>query len=113
MGRAHRHAILALAILLASCRCAIALDPSLDISQYAHTAWRVSEGFSKGPIYSIAQMPDGYLWLGTEAGLSRFDGVRNVPWQPGDQRLPAGRIRHYSSLATGLCGLARMVALEV
>src|SRR3984957_6075556 len=94
MGRAHRHAILALAILLACCRCAIALDPSLDISQYAHTAWRVSEGFIKGPIYSIAQMPDGYLWLGTEAGLARFDGVRSVPWQPPeDQRLPAGRIR--------------------
>jgi ligand-binding sensor domain-containing protein len=95
MRRAHRHVILALAILLGCCRCAVALDPSLDISQYAHTAWRVSEGSSKGPIYSIAQMPDGYLWLGTEAGLARFDGVRSVPWQPPrDQRLPPGRIRH-------------------
>jgi PAS domain S-box-containing protein len=94
MGRAHRHVILALAILLGCCRCAVALDPSLDISQYAHTAWRVSEGFIKGPIYSIAQMTDAYLWLGTEAGLARFDGVRTVPWQPpGDRRLPAGRIR--------------------
>src|SRR5271163_47299 len=62
--------------------CAFALDPSLDVSQYAHTAWRVRDGFSKGYIEAIAQTPDGYLWLGTEFGLFRFDGVRTVPWQP-------------------------------
>src|SRR5262249_52785805 len=33
-------------------------------------------GFAKGAINSIAQTPDGYLWLGTEFGLLRFDGVR-------------------------------------
>src|SRR6185295_9149255 len=34
-------------MLLGWCRSALALDPSLDISQYAHTAWRVRDGFSK------------------------------------------------------------------
>jgi len=72
-------------MLLVFSTCAFALDPALDISQYAHTAWRVRDGFGKGPIHSIAQTPDGYLWLGTESGLLRFDGVRAVPWQP-----PAG-----------------------
>jgi signal transduction histidine kinase/ligand-binding sensor domain-containing protein len=61
--------------------CAIALNRSLDVTQYAHTAWKASQGFSPGVISSIAQTPDGYLWLGTEFGLRRFDGVRSVPWQ--------------------------------
>ena len=69
-----------------------ALDPSLDVSQYAHTAWRIRDGFPRGRVGSIAQTPDGYLWLGTELGLFRFDGVRAVPWQPAEGQLPSNRI---------------------
>jgi signal transduction histidine kinase/ligand-binding sensor domain-containing protein len=84
---------IALAWLLASCPCAVALDPALDVSQYAHTAWRIRDGFTKGKIQSIAQTTDGYLWLGTELGLVRFDGVRAVPWQPpAGEQLPSNRI---------------------
>ena len=88
-ARAHRHrrAIVVLGVLMASCPCAFALDPSLDVSQYAHTAWRIRDGFAKGFITAFAQTPDGYLWLGTEVGLLRFDGVRNTPWSP-----PAGTV---------------------
>jgi signal transduction histidine kinase/streptogramin lyase len=82
-----------LGFVLAYCICAGALDPSLDISQYAHTAWKAREGFAKSGINSIAQTPDGYLWLATEFGLLRFDGVRNIPWQPpAGQQLPSTRI---------------------
>jgi len=69
------------------------LNPSLDINQYAHKAWTVREGFFKGAMFSIAQTPDGYLWLGTEFGLLRFDGVRSVPWEPAGKHLPSGLIR--------------------
>jgi hypothetical protein len=88
-----RKAIVAVGILLACCRCVFTLDPSLDVNQYAHTAWKLSEGFSRGGISSIAQTPDGYFWLGTEFGLLRFDGVRTVPWQPpvGEQ-LPSSNV---------------------
>jgi signal transduction histidine kinase/ligand-binding sensor domain-containing protein len=80
-------------MLLAWWPSAFALDPSLDVSQYAHTAWKIRDGFTKGTISSIAQTPDGYLWLGTEFGLLRFDGVRAVPWQPPpDQHLPSSRV---------------------
>src|SRR5215471_13025661 len=82
------------AMLMAWCPCAFALNPSLDVSQYAHTSWKIRDGFSKGIIYAIAQTPDGYLWLGTEFGLLRFDGVRTVPWQLSDQHLPSDDIRN-------------------
>jgi signal transduction histidine kinase/ligand-binding sensor domain-containing protein len=92
-GHWQTRVVVALAILLAYCRCAFSLDPSLDINQYAHTAWKIRDGFARGHIASIAQTPDGYLWLGTEFGLLRFDGVRPVPWQPPrDQHLPGGTI---------------------
>jgi ligand-binding sensor domain-containing protein len=85
---------IALAWLLASCPCAVALDPALDVSQYAHTSWKVRDGFSKSSITAIAQTPDGYLWLGTDSGLLRFDGVRAVPWQPpAGEQLPSTIIR--------------------
>src|SRR5271165_2851490 len=74
-------------------RSAMALDPSLDISQYAHTAWKVRDGFATGSILSVAQTPDGYLWVGTELGLFRFDGVHAKPWQaPQGQMLPGNEI---------------------
>jgi signal transduction histidine kinase/ligand-binding sensor domain-containing protein len=101
MKKSHKQAraLIALGILLACCRCAFALDPSLDISQYAHTMWKFRDGFTKGAIFSVAQTPDGYLWLGTEFGLVRFDGVRAVPWQPPqNQHLPPGII--YSLLVS-------------
>ena len=61
--------VIALGILLACCPHVFGLDPSLDINQYAHTAWKAREDVFKGIIFSIAQTPDGYLWLGTEYGL--------------------------------------------
>jgi ligand-binding sensor domain-containing protein len=94
-ARRARGGITALGILLACCSCAHALDPALDISQYAHTAWKIREGFSKGRVTAIAQTPDGYLWLGTEFGLLRFDGVRNVLWdQTSGEHLPSRYIRN-------------------
>ena len=80
----------AVGLLLAWCRCADALDPSLDVSQYGHTAWKIRDGFSRAPVTSMAQTPDGYLWLGTPLGLLRFDGVRAMQWQtPSGGKLPS------------------------
>src|SRR5262245_12750352 len=71
-----------LAIVFGCCRAALALNPALDINQYVHTAWRVRDGFFKGNPRAIAQTRDGVLWVGTDAGLFYFDGVRLTAWQP-------------------------------
>jgi len=91
-----------LVIFLAYCPCALALNPSLDMDRYAHKAWTVREGFFKGAIISIAQTPDGYLWLGTESGLLGFDGVRSVSWQPpANGNLPSNNIRRLLTTRDG------------
>ena len=93
-----RRVAILLSVLVAGCSFGFALNPSLDISQYAHTAWTVRDGFSLGNIFAMAQTPDGYLWLGSEFGLFRFDGVRTIPWQPpAGQQLPD---KPYSLLVT-------------
>jgi signal transduction histidine kinase/ligand-binding sensor domain-containing protein len=57
-----------------------ALNPDRHISQYGHTAWRIQDGFFGGRVRAITQTTDGHIWVGTEAGLFRFDGVRFVSW---------------------------------
>jgi len=59
-----------------------ALDPQKLISQFTHASWTAKDGVP-GPVRAIAQTPDGYLWLGTEAGLYRFDGLHFVAWELG------------------------------
>jgi hypothetical protein len=92
-----------------------ASDPSLDISQLAHTAWSSRDGSFRGNINTIGQTSDGYLWLGTGFGLLRFDGVRFVEWQPrkGDSlpRLPIQKVlgtRDGSLWIGGIGGFARL-----
>ncbi len=52
------------------------LDPSKAITQYIHKTWQADTGLPENSVTSIAQTPDGYLWMGTEAGLARFDGIK-------------------------------------
>jgi ligand-binding sensor domain-containing protein/signal transduction histidine kinase len=86
--------LLLASLLLVVCPCAFALDPALDVNEYGHMAWKLRDGFFKGNIFAITQTSDGYLWLGTEFGLLRFDGVRAVAWQPPPgQHLPDNFVR--------------------
>jgi signal transduction histidine kinase/ligand-binding sensor domain-containing protein len=55
---------------------------SLDISQYAHTSWNAQDGYFGGSAHSVSQASDGNLWLTSNSGVLRFDGVRFVALAP-------------------------------
>jgi len=54
---------------------ASALDPTRAVSEYLHNSWGTEKGWPGGSITAIAQTSDGYLWIGTDKGLVRFDGL--------------------------------------
>jgi signal transduction histidine kinase/ligand-binding sensor domain-containing protein len=78
------------------------LDPRKSMSQYIHDRWGTDRGFPGGAIYAISQSADGFLWIGTERGLVRFDGFdftliqRPIPGSP-----PTGPVRGLVSDAEG------------
>ena len=52
--------------------CATAMEQSTD---WFNRVWQVDDGLPAANVTGIAQTRDGYLWLGTQSGLARFDGV--------------------------------------
>ncbi|HVS03257.1 MAG TPA: two-component regulator propeller domain-containing protein [Thermoanaerobaculia bacterium] len=53
-------------------------DPTLRLGDYVRASWARDSGLPQNTVHAIAQTPDGYVWLATEDGLARFDGVRFV-----------------------------------
>ncbi len=68
--------VLILASLLLAAGTAAALPANKPINQYIHTVWHGGDGWTQRSAAAIAQTLDGYLWIATEEGLVRFDGVR-------------------------------------
>ncbi len=54
---------------------ALALDPHRSLDHYGHQAWRTDSGLPQNTVHSILQTRDGFVWLGTDGGLVRFDGI--------------------------------------
>ena len=75
--------LIALACLAAP---AAALDPARALTQYRQEKWNTGDGLPQSSVESIAQTRDGYLWLGTQEGLARFDGVRFVVFDRANTR---------------------------
>jgi signal transduction histidine kinase/ligand-binding sensor domain-containing protein len=57
-----------------------AVDLRSILTGYAIASWDVIDGAPEGAVYALAQDRDGYLWLGTDTGLHRFDGTRFRAW---------------------------------
>src|ERR1700734_1314262 len=62
-------------LMLAFAPAAMALDPHRALDHFGYQVWRTDSGLPQNTVHSILQTSDGYLWLGTDGGLVRFDGL--------------------------------------
>src|SRR5215471_18719979 len=70
-----------------------AVNPNKQIFEYAHSHWTTQDGTLGGSPVVVTQTSDGFLWIGTNVGLVRFDGVHFASWRPAiGERLPDPRI---------------------
>jgi signal transduction histidine kinase/ligand-binding sensor domain-containing protein len=59
------------------------LDSSKKLTQYSQRVWQQEDGLPQPTVYALLQSHDGYLWLGTQGNLVRFDGVRFTTFDGG------------------------------
>jgi signal transduction histidine kinase/ligand-binding sensor domain-containing protein len=84
---------IALALAVSTSAFSQTLSTEPPITDYTVTSWSDANGLRLGAIYSIVQDADGYLWIGADTGLLRFDGLRFSSWrQMGGTEFPAARI---------------------
>ena len=84
----------AAALAVPAARATGAETPYALLSGYTMASWSASDGSSIGPVYSLVQDRDGYLWIGTTGGIVRFDGARFTRWDTiYGSPLPRGDVR--------------------
>jgi signal transduction histidine kinase/ligand-binding sensor domain-containing protein len=66
--------LLAAALLLGSGAPALALEPTTPLANYGRQSWVMENGLPQNTVQALVQTRDGFIWLGTEVGLVRFDG---------------------------------------
>lgn len=53
------------------------LSPSISSAQtLSYSQYSIKDGLAGNQVYSICQDHQGFLWFGTETGVSRYDGTR-------------------------------------
>jgi len=71
-----------------------ALEPTTPLAEYGRQSWAMENGLPQNSVHALVQTNDGFLWLGTEAGLVRFDGVSFLVLDQNSRpALPSGDIR--------------------
>lgn len=102
-----------LALLANAPEPALALEPSTPLAQYARQTWLMENGLPQNTVQALAQTRDGYLWVGTEAGLARFDGVAfQVFDRSSIPALPSGDIRCLLAAPDGALWIGTGAGLE-
>lgn len=86
-------------VLVISATPVLALDANQRASEYLKTTFTVNDGLPSNVVNAIVQSQSGFLWMGTDAGLARFNGRRfNLITLRGSRATPQGVVR---SLAFG------------
>ncbi len=88
-------------VLLGGVRATLALDPHKALTQYSISTWTQQQGLPQDTIRAISQTSDGYLWLGTDEGLARFDGYEFTIFNRDHGDLPSNSV---TALAAGKDG---------
>jgi ligand-binding sensor domain-containing protein len=57
---------------------AFAVTAAFGAQDYVIQTWQVEDGLPQNSVTALAQTQSGYLWVGTQDGLARFDGMRFV-----------------------------------
>jgi len=52
----------------------LALEPTTPLANFGRQSWVMENGLPQNAVQALAQTRDGYIWIGTEVGLARFDG---------------------------------------
>src|SRR4051812_45163207 len=111
-GRAHTPTAIPIfysvvaSLLIVSCltwlaATACALNPDRNIHQLVHRSWGEKDGYP-GRTQALAQTKDGFLWVGSDVGLFRFDGVHFERYVPSSgDKLPQGVVRNLLALSDG------------
>jgi ligand-binding sensor domain-containing protein/signal transduction histidine kinase len=89
------HQLIACIISLAVCLiCLLHWPVQAEQTQFGHEVWQTEQGLPQNTVQAVLQTRDGYLWLGTKAGLARFDGLRFTVFdKQNTAQLPHNQIR--------------------
>jgi len=69
---------------------AVTASASTGTSTWLSRSWQLDDGLPGNSVTGVFQTADGYLWVATEGGLARFDGVH---FQSVTLPVPSGRSR--------------------
>ena len=101
LSHASKVVVLTAGVTAAALLPVFAQERDRTLSQLYHRAWTSRDG-APGDVQALAQTTDGFLWLGTQSGLFRFDGVRFELFDPpAPDSLPALGVRSLHALRDG------------
>ena len=88
-----RLAVCLLGLVALPLRLPASLPPAKSINEFKLDNWQAGQGLPQNSITSIAQTKEGYVWVGTEEGLARFDGIHFTVFDKKNSSLKSQVIR--------------------